>query len=702
MKSKDENQTKVKNNKEVDSKRKKFLNKVAMATAFVGVTGIGIQNLHEVKEVSAMMKVPGSRPTTPSLKPGGLFVGSAGGFRPTSPVKSPVTSTIKNPVTSTIKNPVTSTIKNPGTSTIKNPVNNSTIKNPATSNTNKPNNGTSTIKPGNTGTLVNKFESMNSGSGNTPISTKPPSPSTNKPITAPPKPNTGTGIGTTAPSKPNTGTGIGTTAPSKPNTGTQSKPNTGTGTGTTTAPSKPNTGTQSKPQTGNTTTGSTQNKPGSNTNFDSGKKPVITQTNSGGSTAGKPGGSLTNKPGGSTTGGTSQNGSKPGTSGTGQNTSKPGTSGSGNSAGASGSTAGKPGSGGLTNKPGGSTTGGTSQNGSKPGTSGTGQNTSKPGSSTTNSGGKPNNRPSGSSSNSLAGDDTPTNTRRVSSTTTNNTTNNTTNTTQTGGKDRFGKIMGIIGLASTVAFLGTSVAGILQGERSLEAQRELQEEAIKAQQQLAENQQREEYEKLAAQLGGTYDPDKGVIILPDGSILNVVTGIVTYPDGSWVDQNGNLHLPGGGTIDKDGNISLDGIGTIDKDGNLVLEDGSGHFDSDGNFHPSGEINTVKGVSGGVGFGGMYIDTLFGGMKVSNQSGNYGSKAYDKGAYDESLAKSQSHSSVEEGIFTAREYDAIVNLILSAKLNENIAKQMEKDGQLTSDQLEVVLKLLNNFNSSGKI
>ena len=51
MKSKDENQTKVKHDKEVDSKRKKFLNKVAMATAFVGVTGIGIQNLPEVKEV---------------------------------------------------------------------------------------------------------------------------------------------------------------------------------------------------------------------------------------------------------------------------------------------------------------------------------------------------------------------------------------------------------------------------------------------------------------------------------------------------------------------------------------------------------------------------------------------------------------------------------------------------------------------------
>ena len=679
MKSKDESQTKVKHDKEVDSKRKKFLNKVAMATAFVGVTGIGIQNLPEVKEVSAMMKVPTTKPPSTSLKPGGMFAGSTGGFRPVSPSvgigKNPISSQIKNPVNnSTIKNPVTGTTG-------------STIKNPVTSSTNKPNNGTSTIKPGNTGNLVNKFEGMNNGSGNTPISTKPPSTSTNKPITAPPKPNTGTGIGTTAPSKPNMGTGMGTQ--SKPNTGTgmgtQSKPNTGTGTGTTTAPSKPNTGTStgapSKPNTGtNTTTGSTnglsQNKPGGNTNLDSGKKPVITtQTN--------------------------QNGSKPGTSGTGQNTSKPGTSGSGNSAGASGSTAGKPGSGSLTSKPGGSTTGGTSQNGSKPGTSGTGQNTSKPGGATNNTG-KPNNRPSGSSSNSLAGDDTPTNTRRVSSTTTNNTTNNTTNTTQTGGKDRFGKVMGVIGLVSTVAFLGTSVAGILQGERSLEAQRELQEEAIKAQQQLAENQQREEYEKLAAQLGGTYDPDRGVIVLPDGSELNVVTGIVTHPDGSWVDQNGNLHLPGGGTIDKDGNINLDGIGTVDKDGNLVLEDGSGYFDSDGNFHPSGEINTVKGVSGGVGFGGMHLDTQFGGMKVLDQSGNYGSKAYDKNAYDEALAKSHSHSSVEEGIFTAREYDAIVNLILSAKLNENIAKQMEKDGQLTSAQLEVVLKLLDSFNSSGKI
>ena len=595
MKSKDESQTKVKHDKEVDSKRKKFLNKVAMATAFVGVTGIGIQNLPEVKEVSAMMKVPTTRPPSPSLKPGGMFAGSTGGFRPVSPSvgigKNPISSPIKNPVNnSTIKNPVNnSTIKNPVTGTTG-----SAIKNPVTSSTNKPNNGTSTIKPGNTGNLVNKFENMNSGSGNTPISTKPPSTSTNKPITAPPKPNTGTGTGTTtAPSKPNTGTSTG--APSKPNTGT----NTTTG----------------------STNGSSQNKPGGNTNLDSGKKPVITtQTN---------------------------------------------------------------------------------QNGSKPGTSGTGQNTSKPGVATNNTG-KPNNRPSGSSSNSLAVDDTPTNTRRVSSTTTNNTTNNTTNTTQTGGKDRFGKVMGVIGLVSTVAFLGTSVAGILQGEKSLEAQRELQEEAIKAQQQLAENQQREEYEKLAAQLGGKYDPDRGVIVLPDGSELNVVTGIVTYPDGSWVDQNGNLHLPGGGTIDKDGNINLDGIGTVDKDGNLVLEDGSGHFDSDGNFHPSGEINTVKGVSGGVGFGGMHLDTQFGGMKVLNQSGNYGSKAYDKNAYDEALAKSHSHSSVEEGIFTAREYDAIVNLILSAKLNENIAKQMEKDGQLTSAQLEVVLKLLDSFNSSGKI
>src|SRR5699024_7789883 len=107
MKSKDESQTKVKHDKEVDSKRKKFLNKVAMATAFVGVTGIGIQNLPEVKEVSAMMKVPTIRPQSPSLKPGGVFVGSTGGFRPTSPVKSPVTSPIKNPVNnSTIKNPV--------------------------------------------------------------------------------------------------------------------------------------------------------------------------------------------------------------------------------------------------------------------------------------------------------------------------------------------------------------------------------------------------------------------------------------------------------------------------------------------------------------------------------------------------------------------------------------------------------------------
>ena len=263
--------------------------------------------------------------------------------------------------------------------------------------------------------------------------------------------------------------------------------------------------------------------------------------------------------------------------------------------------------------------------------------------------------------------------------------------------------MGVVGLLSTVAFLGTSIAGILQGQQSIDVQRQLQEDAIRAQEELAKNQQREEYEKLAAQLGGTYDPDRGVIVLPDGSELNVVTGIVTYPDGSWVDQNGNLHLPdGSGTIDKDGNINIGGVGTIDKDGNLVLDDGSGYFDSDGNFHPSGEINQVKGVSGGVGFGGMYIDTQFGGMKVLNQSGNYGSKAYDKNAYDEALSKSQSHSSVEEGIFTAKEYDAIVNLILSAKLNENIAKKMGEDGQLTSDQLEVVLKLLDSFNSSGKI
>ena len=263
--------------------------------------------------------------------------------------------------------------------------------------------------------------------------------------------------------------------------------------------------------------------------------------------------------------------------------------------------------------------------------------------------------------------------------------------------------MTAIGLVSTVAFLGTAIAGIIQGQQSMEMQVKLQQEAIKAQEELMKNQQTQEYEKLAAQLGSKYDPEAGVIILPDGSKLHVITGIVTHPDGSWTDQNGNLHLPdGSGVIKPDGSVDINGVGTIDKDGNLVLEDGSGYFDKDGNFVSSGSMNQIVGMATGAGYGGMYTDTKFGGKSVIAQSENYGYKAYSRDEYDRAQEKAVSHKSVTDGIFTAREYDAVVNLIISSKLNKSMVEKMGQDGAFTSAQIEVINQLLDTFNSSGKL
>ncbi len=48
------------------------------------------------------------------------------------------------------------------------------------------------------------------------------------------------------------------------------------------------------------------------------------------------------------------------------------------------------------------------------------------------------------------------------------------------GGGKMGKLMTAIGLVSTVAFLGTAIAGIIQGQQSMEMQVKLQQEAIKS------------------------------------------------------------------------------------------------------------------------------------------------------------------------------------------------------------------------------
>ena len=627
MKSNDKKQD-IKSKEELELlKRKKFLNKMAMATAFVGVTSIGGSNLVDINKTLAIMKPTTVKPiiTTPSLKPGGLFVGSNGGYRP-------VSSGIKLP-TSTIK-PTTSTTK-PTTSTIKPTIN--------SNNTNLEGTG---IKPGNTSSLVNKFENISGGG---------------KP-TAPSKPNISSSSGTTSQSKPSTN-----------NSSQTSKPNTNVGSSSNKQPVTTQTG--SKPNSSGTSSGSNSSKPtlGGNTS-----KPNSSGNGSQGNKTN------VNDPDGSGTSG------KPTLGG---NTSKPSSSGNGSQGNKT-----------NVNDPDGPETSGNltlGGNASKPNSSGNGNqgnktNVNDPDGIDNNRGSLKGTTTSGKpSSSNLLEEDGNVNSNKIS-TVTNSMTNS-------GNGDRFGKIVGVIGLLSTAAFLGTSIASIIQGQQSLDIQQKLQQDSIKAQEELEKNKEKEEYEKLAAQLGGKYDPDRGVIVLPNGSELNVVTGIVTYPDGSWVDQNGNLHLPdGSGVIKPDGEINIDGIGTLDKDGNLVLDDGSGYFDSDGNFHSSGSINSIRGVSGGVGYGGMYIDSNFGGNTVINQSINYGAKAYDQSVYDEAITKASSHKSVEDGVFTTREYDSIVNLIVSSKINTNVAKNMVDSGQLTQEQLSVVLELLDIYEKSGKI
>ena len=605
MKPSDRNKIKMSKD-DVNSRRKKFLKKVAVTTALVGVTGIAVQNLAEIKGASAMMRPPVKPPIS---KPAGTFIGSSGNFRP---VYKPVTSGIGGFKPTTVKPPAVKppvikppTVKppvapKPGTSVVKPPVapkpgvgttsgkpsSISSVSKPGTSN--NANNGTSVIKPGNTSSLINKYEGMNKGNGKLPIDTAPPKPGA-KPPAKPPivTQSTGSGVG-----KPSGVTGSQTGSGGLKPTGTSGKPS------------------------GTTSTGAQPGKPGITS--------TGTQTGAGGL---KPTGT-SSKPGGTTSTGTQT---------------------------------GKPGSGKL----GAAATVGT-------------QTSVK-----------------GSRSSSLKKDST-VNTSRVSSNTTNN-------TVHSSGGGKFSKVMAAFGVLTTGAFLATSIVGILQGQQSLEAQKQLQQEAIQAQQDLMNNQQRQEYEKLAAQLGGTYDPETGVIILPSGSKLNVMTGIVTHPDGSWTDANGNLHMPdGSGTIKPNGDVQINGVGTIDKEGNLVLNDGSGHYDPQGNFHASGQLNSVIGIAGGAGYGGMYTDTRYGGTDVINQSGNYGKKAYDGITHEEAHSKASAHLSVERGIFTAKEFDSIVNLIISAKLNKPMAERMTKDGQFTSEQLQVILDLLDIYEKNGKI
>ena len=642
MKPSDRNKIKMSKD-DVNSRRKKFLKKVAVTTALVGVTGIAVQNLAEIKGASAMMRPPVKPPIS---KPAGTFIGSGGNFRP---VYKPVTSgiggfkptsvkppAVKPPVIKppTVKPPVA---PKPGTSVVKPPVapkpgvgttsgkpsSISSVSKPGTSN--NANNGTSVIKPGNTSSLINKYEGMNKGNGKLPIDTAPPKPGA-KPPAKPPivTQSTGSGVG-----KPSGVTGSQTGSGGLKPTGTSGKPS-----GTT------STGTQSGKPSGTTSAGS--------------------QTGSGGlkptGTSGKPSG-------------TTSTGAQPG---------KPGITSTGTQTGAGGL---KPT--GTSSKPGGTTS--------------TGTQTGKPGSGKLGAAATVGTQTSvkGSRSSSLKKDST-VNTSRVSSNTTNN-------TVHSSGGGKFSKVMAAFGVLTTGAFLATSIVGILQGQQSLEAQKQLQQEAIQAQQDLMNNQQRQEYEKLAAQLGGTYDPETGVIILPSGSKLNVMTGIVTHPDGSWTDANGNLHMPdGSGTIKPNGDVQINGVGTIDKEGNLVLNDGSGHYDPQGNFHASGQLNSVIGIAGGAGYGGMYTDTRYGGTDVINQSGNYGKKAYDGITHEEAHSKASAHLSVERGIFTAKEFDSIVNLIISAKLNKPMAERMTKDGQFTSEQLQVILDLLDIYEKNGKI
>ena len=672
MKPSDRNKIKISEH-DINLKRKKFLKKVAMTTALFGVAGIAAQNFSDIKTASAMMKPGAFKP--PISKPAGSFIGSNGAFRP---IYKPTTSAsvgIKPPVpakpgagVNTVKPPVPPKPSS-GATTVKP---NST--NASSGTANKPGSGTDVIQTGNTSSLINRFEGMNKPGGGLHIETSP-----NKPAPKPP------------------------TAPSKPQISGQNL------SGTTT----PNTQASSKPQ------------------GISGKPPTITQTNTGssstgsgglkpGSTAGKPGtGSGGLKPGSTSSTGTQtgSGGLKPGSTadkpGTGTGGLKPGsTSSTGTQTGSGGlkpgSTADKPGTGTGGLKPGSTSSTGmqTGTGGLKPGsTSSTGTQTGSGGLKPGSTAGKPGTGVGTQTSlktpkaDSLKADGK-FNSNRIDKSSTSTTT--TVNNSSSGG-GKFSKVMAVFGVLTTGAFLATSIVGILQGQQSLGAQRQLQNEAIQAQQDLIKNQQREEYEKLAAQLGGKYDPETGVIILPSGSKLNVTTGIVTHPDGSWTDANGNLHMPdGSGVIKPNGNIQINGVGTIDKDGNLVLNDGSGHYDPQGNFHASGQLNSVIGIAGGAGYGGMFTDTKYGGTDVINQSSNYGKKAYDGITHEEAYSKANAHSSVEKGVFTAKEFDSITNLIISAKLNKPMAEKMTQDGQFNNEQLQVILDLLDIYEKNGKI
>lgn len=271
------------------------------------------------------------------------------------------------------------------------------------------------------------------------------------------------------------------------------------------------------------------------------------------------------------------------------------------------------------------------------------------------------------------------------------------------GYQKVGAIAGVVGIISTVAFLATSVYGIMQGQQSMEMQLQMQNDAIDNQLKFAEAEEDRQREQLAAQLGGVYNKEKLRIEFEDGSYYELLTGITRYPNGDWIDAQGNYHYAdGSGSVDKDGNITVGGVGVVDPDGNLILGDGSGYYDPEGNFHPSGSSAQIKGFGNEDGYGGMYVDTGEGSLDVRNQSDNYGKKAYSSESHESEYNAAYSHYSVESGIFTAEEYSNVVHLIKSAKLNTPILELMAKEGEFSSEQVRVIAELLETYEKSGEI
>lgn len=307
--------------------------------------------------------------------------------------------------------------------------------------------------------------------------------------------------------------------------------------------------------------------------------------------------------------------------------------------------------------------------------------------------------------------------------------------------DRVLQGVSVLGDIGSIGFLVMGVAQMIQSESQLQLQKQLQDQAIAAEEKLLEKQHEHDkemqdryYAYEAAMQGaqggiipgelveieidgkkvkGTYD-EHGNFHLEDGSGYVDKDGNYHLADGSgYYDAEENFHYSDGtGYLDKDGKFhQSDGSGYFDKDGNFFPSDKSGYYDKEGNFFPSEDSSD----NSDIGDENDYIEadgedfnrhrrTSYGGYfeddNIEDSVQVFRSKNHEPTVYSQS---DRFEKFIENGIFTHKELQGIKENILAGRLNFSLIEYMyEELDLLTYEQAEASLEMLKYYTENGSL